>query len=163
MNCKKARELIMTDYSDGELSRALTKKIERHLLICSECRQLTLELRKRAIEPFKKAEEVKPSDSVWYQIREAIASGESQQPEGFLAYLRDIWRGAYYLPRPVYATAAVMVIILAVTVFARQPLTKQKLVNQYLKEEMEFLVNLRSEPKKNSSDTLATKIEMSFL
>ncbi len=163
MDCKKIKELILTNYSDGEIDAGSRKEVETHLAACTACRQLADALRKTAIEPFKKVEAAKPPDVVWYRIKEAIISGQQRQPAGLFERVRDLLQGAYHVPRPIYATAAVAFVLLMVAVFARLPVQQQKVVNKYLQEEMEFIVNLKAEPKAAAYDSLATKIEKSFL
>jgi anti-sigma factor RsiW len=163
MDCKKIKELILTDYSDGEIDAGSREEIEAHLAACAACRQLAGALRKAAIEPFKKIEAVKPPDVVWYRIKEAIMSEKERQPAGFFERVRDLLQGAYYVPRPIYATAAVMCALLMAAVFAMLPVQQQRVVNKYLQEEMEFVVNLKAEPKTAAYDSLTTKIEKSFL
>lgn len=163
MDCKKIKELILTDYSDGEIDAGSREEIEAHLAACAACRQLAGALQKTVIGPFKKIEAVKPPDVVWHRIKEAIMSEKERQPAGLYARLRDLLRGAYYVPRPVYATVAVTCVLLMAVVFARLPVQQQRVVNKYLQEEMEFIVNLKAEPKTTAYDSLTTKIEKSFL
>jgi hypothetical protein len=163
MDCKRIKALILTDYSDGEIGAGLKEEIEAHLTACAVCREWAGVLRKTAIEPFKKTEEAKPPDIVWHRIKEAIMSEEERQPAGLFERMRDFLQGAYAVPKPVYATAAIMFVLLMVAVFARLPIQQQREVNKYLQEEMEFVVNLKAEPKVAAYDSLATKIEKSFL
>jgi anti-sigma factor RsiW len=163
MECKKIKELILTDYSDGEIDAGLKEEIEAHLAACAVCRQLAGALRKTVIEPFKKIEAVKPPDVIWYRITEAIMSEKERQPAGLFERVRDFLQGAYSVPRPVYATAAIMFVLLMAAVFARLPVQQQRVVNKYLQDEMEFVVNLKAEPTTAAYDSLATKIEKSFL
>lgn len=163
MDCKKIRAFILTDYSDGEIGAGSKEEIEAHLTSCAVCREWADALRKTAIEPFKKIEKAEPPDVVWYRIKEAIMSEKERQPAGWFERVRDLLESAYAVPRPAYATAAIMCVFLIAIVFARLPMQQQREVSKYLQEEMEFVVNLKAEPKAAVYDSLATKIEKSFL
>ena len=142
MDCEKIQELIITDYSDGEASQAVKEEVQRHLGACNRCRELERALRDNAVEPFRKAREFKPADSVWHRIEEAIALEEAQRSGGLPAYLRGLLQGAYYLQRTRLAvtTAAIAVIIIAVA--AGVPFYQQRRVSSYVKGQIAFISNL---------------------
>ena len=142
MNCKRIQELLMTDYSDGEISAGLRRIIERHLSICKECKQFEQAVRKTTIEPFKKAQEIKPADYVWDQIKETIIKEKSHQPEGMFVNLRGFLHRIFYIPKPAFVLATAVVVILAAIIVTRLSFDNQKMVNGYLGEQMAFFTYL---------------------
>ncbi|HTY45940.1 MAG TPA: zf-HC2 domain-containing protein [Patescibacteria group bacterium] len=163
MDCAHIKELILTGYTDGQIDARLQEQVRAHLAACVACRQLADAVRKTAVEPFKKAERIGPPDAVWQRIKQALILEEERRPAGVLERLRDFLQGAYSLPRPVYATAAAMLVLLAAAAFARLPAQQQRTVNRYLQEEVEFITDLKVEPRTAAYDSLSTKIEKSFL
>lgn len=139
MNCKRIQELLITDYSDGEISERLKRMVERHLSICNECRQFEQAVLKTTIEPFKKAQKIKPPNYVWSQIKETIIKEKSRQPERVLVNLRDFLYRILYIPKPAFVIATAMVVILVAIIVTRMPFDNQKMVNGYLEEQMVFL------------------------
>ena len=55
MNCKLVQELVLTDYSDGQLSAARMRKVDNHLMHCLACRTLFEKVRKNVIDPLKRS------------------------------------------------------------------------------------------------------------
>ena len=114
--CARYKELILTDYMDGELDRATQEEVEKHLETCVSCRELKESLLKQASEPLRRAEKVNPPEYIWYNIRERIASSEEQAAQGALAALRERLSRVFAIPRPVLAAAAVMVLVIGLMV-----------------------------------------------
>jgi len=142
MNCKKIRELIITDYIDGQIAQGIKKEVEEHLAICSKCRQFKQTVLKEAIEPFKRAEEVRPPDYLWYRIKDAIAARGEKESLSVFRRVRILWEHVFSSPRPVFALATISAVILMAVVLTKLPLNNQKTVNTYLEEQLEFLVHL---------------------
>ena len=46
MNCKKAQELMLTDYLDDEISEKEKARIEEHLESCQKCREFSIDAKK---------------------------------------------------------------------------------------------------------------------
>lgn len=136
MNCKRIKELIMTDYVDGEASAELQKEVEEHLSTCSQCKQFEQALRQIAVEPFKKAQIIKPPESVWYGIKEAI---EEKQSEGLFVGLKNVLSTIFNLRKPVVAMAIVAAVIFIAAVFVKLPFNNQHAVSGYLEEQIDFL------------------------
>ena len=165
MNCRRIKELIMTDYIDNEISEEVKKQIKRHLKDCSQCRQFEQTLRQAAVEPFRKAEEVQPPDSIWPQIKENITVQE-KQAEGFFVGLRDRLQLIFTARRPVFAVATIMAVILIAVIFRRLPFNSQNGVSGYIGEQIEFFSYLGAD-ETGDFDTdyidLDTAIEKYFL
>ncbi len=110
MNCKKIRDLILTDYRDGELSPSMKKKVDGHLEGCAACREFFRTVQEAVIAPFQTVSLKAPPEFVWYRIKDKIAAGQAEpvaepavQP-GFLSRL-------FSAPVPVYAVLVAIVLI----------------------------------------------------
>jgi len=141
MNCKRTQELIMTDYSDNEANDALRKDVERHLNSCNGCRDFKRNLEEAAIQPFRTTEKVKPPDFVWNRIKENITS-EKEEKRNVLFNLRDSLYNVFAVRKPAFAVTAVIVTIIIALFLARPPFNGTKLVNNYVGEQIEFLILL---------------------
>jgi len=142
MNCKKIRELIMTDYLDGEISQRLKEEVEKHLSSCYRCREFKQTVMKEAVEPFRVSGENKPPDYLWYRIKDAIAAKEEKEAVSVFRRMRIFWEHIFSFPKPVFALATISAVILTAVVLTKLPLNNQKTVNKYLEEQLDFLVNL---------------------
>lgn len=164
MNCKRIKELLMTDYIDGEMSAELQKQLKQHLNSCDKCRQFEETLQKTVVEPFKKAQEFKPPEAVWDRIRTAITAQETQT-EPFLERLRNRLFDVFYVPKPVFAAVAVMTVILitAAVIFIKLPFDNQKMASAYLHEQIQFLSYLDLDYANTDDIDLGTSIEEYFL
>ena len=67
MRCTKIQDLLFTDYLDGRLSSAVKEKIDDHIKVCPDCRELfsVLESTRRDLrnEPVVNAPEY-----LWHRI-----------------------------------------------------------------------------------------------
>ena len=142
MKCEKVRDLILTDYLDGRMAEDDKRELELHLAGCSRCRELSAATKKVVAGPFSKAERVSPPESVWHDIRDTIKAGErgiARRPAAdFLGKLRSFLA----FPRPAFAVATVAVAILLAVFIARLPAEKRVVLNDYLDEQVTFLVSL---------------------
>lgn len=120
MRCVRYRELILTDYMDGELSPEMQEEVEAHIKTCVSCSELKKSLLKKAVEPLKLAGKVNPPAYIWQNIRERLASSEEPQAQSALSALRERLSKVFVTPRPAlaFATATVLVIGLIVASFS---------------------------------------------
>ena len=131
MKCDKVRDLILTDYTDGQLSKEMTTEVDAHLAQCTECREFLRTVQKGAVAPFKEIKEEMPPEFVWYRIRDKItAQSESEMkdvyaPAGFL-------RRLFSLPKPVYAFAVIIILLSVFVVKQRVLILKQQRQAEYV-------------------------------
>ncbi len=164
MNCKKIKELIITDYVDGEIDLTLRKKIEGHLKVCNQCRQFMQALRQSAIEPFKGAKRNIPPESVWRNIESAI---EQQRTRNVFGNIIDKIYTLFPVRKPALVVAAIIAIVLIALVIMKPPFDSRNAINAHLNEQVEFLAAINSgyEPAYPDMDytDLGTSIEEYFL
>ncbi|MDD5347098.1 MAG: zf-HC2 domain-containing protein [Candidatus Omnitrophica bacterium] len=145
MNCAKVRWLLLTDYLDGQASETLRRDIREHLKSCAACAAFEKAAVEKASRPFTGIQPVKPPESVWQNIKEAIAEEDARAAEyrpSFLERLRDLARDNFLIRRPQYAFAAVLTVVIAVVVFFNSPLHRRMVVEDYLRREAVYLASL---------------------
>lgn len=143
MNCKKARELFLTDFTDMQLKITTRKRLQEHLDNCPGCRVFYGSFRNKAVEPFKKTERMAPPDYIWERIKEEIQTEEKTHRESVLDYLKSVLKPVFNIPKSVFATMAAAVFAIAVTTTAASFNARIQL-NSYLEEQNEFLDSLDS-------------------
>ena len=82
MNCKNIQELILTGYSDGEITPELAKQIDEHLKICPGCRKFKEAVEETALSPFRNAQRFAPPDALWEKVREAVVYEKNRDTDG---------------------------------------------------------------------------------
>ncbi|MDD5258764.1 MAG: zf-HC2 domain-containing protein [bacterium] len=73
MKCDKYRDIIITDYVDGELDEQGKQEIDRHLRDCSACRAYAAAVSNLTVEPLRKAMPVEPPAFLWTRIKSRLA------------------------------------------------------------------------------------------
>ena len=120
MSCEKYRELILTDYIDGEIQDDVKKElVEEHLNHCPECYTLYEEVKQSFVNPLQHISRTEPGEHVWQNIKEAIDDQPvTQERPGLWERLGWLW------PRPVLAFATICVVFFMVSL-SQRPLSHQ--------------------------------------
>lgn len=158
--CDIFKGLILTDYMDGRLDEASTRKIEDHLLECGECRAFFKEAEKCTQFLARPSLRQPVPAELWDAIKQNIEQeDQAVSPlEGFI----DRLKGLIVFPRlvPVFASLILMLLVGSVTVNTIQIRQAQD------REQGEYLVSLLS-PAAGSSQAesaeAVTPIEHYFL
>ena len=98
MNCELASELVLTDYSDGQMSPGRVQTLENHLMHCSSCRMLAEKVRAETVVPFKNDKAVGVDEFVWRRVK-----GKIQQEQAAVNFI--------YFFRPVLAMASLFIML----------------------------------------------------
>ncbi len=116
MNCKEARELIFTDYLDGQLDAGRKLRVDLHLAHCGQCNELFAGLKKTAMEPFIGLDKPQPPEFIWQKVKETIQAEQEERVSVF-AVLWEKVKSAVYIPRPAFviATVVTMILLFAIT------------------------------------------------
>ena len=139
MNCKKIRELLLTDYLDKEADITLKYQVQKHLENCRVCRRFE-EKARLAIAPFKSAPPSELPESVWYSIKGKIA--QSHMPrESVFDFLREKLK-IFYAPKPAFALASAMLIILAMATAVAKYTSDKNQVRDYFAQQIGFYAML---------------------
>lgn len=161
MKCDKIRDLISTDYIDGQLNEVKTRQVKEHLAGCGQCSLFEEALRKSAVEPFKNIKEIQPPDYVWERIKENIEEEAQPQKENALVCLRDYLKPLFSIPKPVFAAISVIIFLIALTssvVF----FNSKAQINNYFQEQQEFMNSLENSSGASGAG-FGTAIEEYFL
>jgi hypothetical protein len=70
--CDYFKDLILTDYIDGELDKNSVGSLESHLLDCHDCRAFLKEVKNNAAMPFQQALHQLPPAELWDSINQSI-------------------------------------------------------------------------------------------
>jgi predicted anti-sigma-YlaC factor YlaD len=160
MRCKRIQELLKSAYLDGEVSQGEQLYVKEHLAQCSPCRRLEKELQEQH-RLFQKAKQHPVPERVWQNIRDTIITERLPQESGvglrIPQWLRELWA-----PRPVFALASVLTVVVFVAIFAGVIIRKGQYASKYNGSEAiaEYRLNLESE---DLFYTLGTNIEEYFL
>jgi predicted anti-sigma-YlaC factor YlaD len=119
MKCETIRDLILTDYSDGELFGVLLKKVEEHLDGCTSCRALSQQVREGIFVPFKNLPELKVNDLVWKRIKADLQTEPADQRLAVSAM--DIFRNFIYSFKPAIVTLCLCFMVGAVVIATKKP------------------------------------------
>jgi predicted anti-sigma-YlaC factor YlaD len=123
------RELLRSDYLDGEISRNEQQYIEEHLAQCLECRRLEKELQAQRML-FQKAKRQRAPERVWQSIRDVIIeeriNQESSVNRGVLRRLRDL----ILTPKPLFVLASAVTAIIFVAIFTGTIIQKTQSFNK---------------------------------
>lgn len=143
MNCKQIQELILTDYIDQQLTTERQQEIKTHIKNCPSCLEFETVVKTKAINIFKENNIVKTPAYVWNNIQEKIYA---EQKLGFIELLKNKLANLFILPKPAYAIAGILTVILLVTpFFIKKNSTYISKEESYLLEQFESINSLDTE------------------
>jgi len=156
--CDFFKDLILTDYIDGQLDKNAAGGVQSHLRSCRDCAAFLKEVKNTGIVPFQQVSHQPVPSELWDAVRQGI----EQERTNPLEDLIDRLRGWVAFPRmvPIFASLVLMFLAGSVTVNTVQvQQTKEK-------EQGEYLVSLLSSSGSSSqgdNNDLGTPIEHYFL
>ena len=113
--CKRYKELLLTDYIDGEIDTEIRKDIDNHLIICSSCRQFKEDVVEKAINVFNEVSREKVPEGLWSSIKEKMTQKRFREAEEMPSFLQRALGSLSPLPItrlvPVMATIAVLIFV----------------------------------------------------
>jgi len=127
MNCKKIRELILTDYLDEEVDEEQKKVIVHHLADCVDCQTFMMTAKKTVNEPFGNVESINPDEFLWHKIKRMIEAEKQRQNKptiGILSMIRD--RSRILIPAVVMAVVVIVVIWTDIITFKQSSFYKKE-------------------------------------
>ena len=131
MNCKKARELILSDYTDGECGAKAAHEVRKHLEGCENCRALEKAV-KTSVIYLGAAEKAEPPAFLWEKIKSNILNEKMRVPERF--FIR--------LLKPAFALPAAALALLVLVLMKNIPHDLNGKIGSYLAEQGEFMDDL---------------------
>lgn len=161
MECKKAQELILTNYLDGQMDDVQRVRLKIHFATCPGCEEFASIAKKAVIDPIARMKRVSAPESLWPRIKEAIIAAE--QPEaGLVARFREKAKLIFAIPRLAFTFATAILFISVVGIVTQVQLSKRV----SLQEQAEYPTNSLSvglaAPTDSGAD-FGTSIEEYFL
>ncbi|MEE8575458.1 MAG: hypothetical protein V3T30_08605 [Thermodesulfobacteriota bacterium] len=176
MDCLKARELIATDYFDGESasedfasSDGLT--LYEHMEGCPECTKFAVGIREAAVEPFKDVERAVLPPEIWQAVSAGIAEEKEKavrpatkvSPQTGSGFAERVF-ASLGLRKSAMAAGAVAASIIIAVLIGRGPAVPPVPTVSYLAGDAEFIVMLNTDEAINGDYMdMGTKIEEYFL
>jgi hypothetical protein len=147
MNCRKAKDLILSDYTDNELSLRIKTEIDKHLEKCAACRKFQETLQDKIIQPLKQAKEIMPPDYVWERIREEIEAKTSQCEQPGFSIFTALRQKCLRRPQGVFAAALAVIAIFFALFLTKSSLDDKRHLNEYFADQVEFFNYLGDDGK----------------
>jgi hypothetical protein len=161
--CDQFKDLILTDYIDGQLSKDSAGRVESHLLDCSDCRAFLKEVKDNLTLPLGHAARRPVPVELWDTIKQNIEN-KNQAPNPVANFV-DGLKGLFVFPRmvPIFASLVVMFLAGSMTLNTIQVQKTQAMVQS--KEQGEYLLALLSSTGSSAAENndLGTPIEHYFL
>ncbi|MFH1552253.1 MAG: zf-HC2 domain-containing protein [Candidatus Omnitrophota bacterium] len=139
MRCKKIQELILTDYTDREMTAFSRQRVKDHIKGCANCRVFEERLKEKIITPLQETEHVQPPEAVWLRIKEAVGEPEHIR---IMERVTDFLDSLFIARKPVLVAASLLVLMLVGGFFARTYFAERNIVNAYMAEQVDFLDSL---------------------
>ena len=158
--CDHFKDLILTDYIDGELDKNSAGSLESHLLDCSDCRVFLKEVKDNAALPFQQVLHQPIPAQLWDTIKQNIE--HENQARSPLADLIAQLKGWVVAPRMVPVLASLILMFLAGSVTLKTIQIQQARE----KDQGEYLVallSLRDPSVPSENNDWGTPIEHYFL
>lgn len=115
MNCKMARELIMTDHLDGRLEPKTAAALKSHLMECKDCESTRIKVSALNAD-LRGSKKYEAPEGLFNKIVREINDEERHsipaRMRGLIDRLKDIWLA----PRTVFAGAAAAVAVIVMVI-----------------------------------------------
>jgi len=161
MECKKARELILTDYLDGQMDDTQRVRLKVHFANCSGCEEFALAAKKVVIDSMVSLERTPVPESLWPSIKEAIAAAE-QPKVGLVVRCREKVKVIFAIPTPVFTFAAAVLFISIIGIAAQVKINNRATSQEQAEYSMNSLSAGFAAPANGGAD-FGTSIEEYFL
>ena len=156
MKCDKVRDILLTDYIDGEASQSVCIEIEKHLKVCKKCKEFYAAVKKEAVLPFAGAEDIAPPEEVWSNIQARI----TQKKMSFdIVEALKLFKERFTMKKP--ALAMVYLFLFAVIVLSGvryQQVYNYNLTKNYIEDQMIYLSDSNGETNGNGFETSIEKV-----
>src|SRR5882672_10339658 len=71
-DCKRFKDLLLTDYLDAQIDPKTKEQIDAHLRMCPECRLFAQEAERDLVTPFKNVQPEEVPVHLWTAIQERL-------------------------------------------------------------------------------------------
>ena len=174
MNCREIRDMILTDYLDGEQWEERSIEVEKHLTACSACRDFATQVKEKTVLPLQQSKPIQVDEEVIWQNIKAEIETEDRPLEGYRPSFFASWaehlRAFWGRPKVVWSFARVA-LLLAIMVLQFKVVYDGRMAKQKAaQEEVQYLAYVVEEfmfEESNGDETngagFGTAIEEYFL
>ena len=158
--CKEFRDIILTDYLDGELDKDVQIRLAAHLDVCVQCREFVKEARAQLVVPFAKAPRAGVPEDLWRSIEQNIAE-ESEEARPAVNWI-DRLAQSFALPRlaPVILS---FILFIAAGVWLLSGRQDTQIAGNDPGEYVAYVVDSVDELAQTDTNGFGTSIEQYFL
>jgi anti-sigma factor RsiW len=136
MECKRTKELLLSDYRDGRLDESSSSELKAHLDKCFDCRSFEAAIREAAVLPFKDLQRHEVPEAVWRNIKERIAD-RGDRPLSLLEVIKGRLK-VLASPKPALVFASTMVIFLVMFGAIAKYRVERGRFQDYFAQQMDF-------------------------
>ena len=165
MKCKKIREIILTDYIDGQLNEKQRSSLGLHLAECKGCKEFSTYAVKNIAGLFTNAERLIPSEIVWRRIKGSIEAEETNKPGVVIGFFERL-KGTLYIPKPATIFVTTLTFILVASLALALYIGNQNKLNynsQKTIQSTDYYEELFSDAYTTKDTGFGTAIEENFL
>ena len=165
MKCQRIREIILTDYLDGQLNEKQRSLLVRHLAKCQGCEKFSIYVMKNIAGVFANAERLTPSEIVWRRIKGNIEAERPNKP-GFVIGFFERLKGSLYIPKPVTIFVTALTFILVASLVLALYIGNQNRLNynsQRTIQDNDYYEELFSDAYTAKNTGFGTAVEENFL
>ena len=160
MDCKRAKGLVLSDYTDGVLKGRALEELELHLRSCLPCHKLAEDAVSTG-ELLRRAAKTDAPQAVWERIRGEITRLSIRK--GFFETVLDRIRYGLYHLRPAVVATATIVILLFVLATAKFVSYMNYSATLSARDGMINMVSLNGEENIGEGYDIGTSAEIYFL
>ncbi len=135
-NCKKYKDLILTNYIDGEMDTEMKQQVDSHLLVCPNCRRFAEEVNHFLVASFKNAVRKNVPEHLWLLVKENIEK-ENRLNEKAGNFIHRLMESLSFPALAPVLGSFVLLILVGSLIFYNQQMKQGK-----EKEQVEYLVYL---------------------
>lgn len=154
-NCQKIKDLILTDYIDGQLPQDQKKEVSAHLTFCVSCQKFADETAKTLIIPFSEAVPEKVPSHLWENIKSKIQEETPQEAPSFV----ERFLGAFGYPK----FAPILVTVVLLSVVGSWSVHNLQVKQAQDKDQVQYISGLLESEIETSTNNFGTSIEEYFL
>lgn len=165
MNCKKIKELILTDYIDNQMSDEDKIRLDIHFAHCHGCKEFFETVKRTLVEPFANAKKIEPPEFIWHRVKEAIIA-KQQKKLSFVAGILEKLKFVFSIPKPALALSSGMVLFLIVMLTATLKFSDNETLENNGEEQAEYStysIDLPASALLNNDGGFGTSVEKYFL
>ena len=156
---------MLTDYLDYQINPEEKERIEKHLEKCTKCREFSVNAKRVGNGLFAGSDRAEVPEYLWRRVRETILTGEEKK-RSFADILLEKLKAILYIPKPAFAIATVVILLIALSTFTTIKINNRTVVNADLSGQTEYFNYLTDAVADNAisdKENFGTSIEKYFM